>query len=112
MNYVIRANRAIQVFRLLAYKGGAEPITVDFSPWADDGGTVTAVTAEVKSGDASISNESISSNVKSFLLTTAQAGSSMVKLTGTAGNNKPIVHIYVVSKDPNNQVYDYGITQG
>ena len=72
---------------------------------------MTACVLTVKSGDAAISNESLSSNVKTFSLTTSQAGASMIQIKATAGNNTYITHLYVFAKDPNSQVYDYGIVQ-
>lgn len=108
-DFVIRANRTIEVRQIKAYKGGTGTHTIDFSPWADDFGTVTAVVGSVESGQASIGNESLASNVKTFTLTTSEVGSSMLKFTATAGNNVEPVYIRVFTKDPRNVIEDYGI---
>ena len=109
--FVVRDNREKQIFRFLSFKDGVETIKFDFSPWADSNGTLTAITATVKSGDAAISNESLASNVKTFSLTTSSAGQSMIQIKGTAGNNTYVTHLSVFTKDPNSQVWDYGIIQ-
>lgn len=109
MNYIVTANRRHQVKRMISFKGQARTVTVDFSPWADDYGTVSAVTAEVKSGTAAISGESLASNVKTLVVTTSDTGGSMIKLSATAGNNIETVYIYVYTKDPDSVEDDYGI---
>jgi hypothetical protein len=109
MDYVRTANRRSQVRKMLAFKNGVETVTLDYSPWSDDYGTVTAVTATVKSGQASIGNESLTSNVKSMTISTPETGASMITLTATAGNNTDISYLYVYSKDPNTVTEDYGL---
>ena len=94
---------------MLAFKSGAETITVDYSPWSDDNGSVTAVAATVKAGQAAISNESLSANVKQMTIMTAESGASMIKLSATAGNNTHISYIYILAKDPDSHSEDYGI---
>lgn len=109
LSYVVSANRNLQVRNALAFKGEAQTIQFDFSPWEDDNGSVSSVTWEVKSGNASISNESLSSSIASMTLTTSDTGSSMIKLTATAGNNTFVTHLRVLSKDPDVITEDYGL---
>lgn len=108
MNFYITANRRIQLRNILSYKGKTETHTIDFSPWADDYGTVSSVTGSVESGQATIGNESLTSNVKTFTLTTSEEGSSLLKFTATAGNNIEPVYFKVLSKDPQIITEDYG----
>lgn len=91
------------------FKGGAETIKFDYSPWAEDNATVTGVTVTVEAGDAGISNESLTSNVKSMLVTTSNEGWSLLKLVGTDGTNKDVQYLEIVSKDPERQISDYGL---
>jgi len=109
--YVITDNRRTQIRRMLAFKGGAETIKFDFSPWAEANGSPSSVVVTVKTGDATISNESLASDVKTFVVTTSNAGGSMLKLVATAGNNIYVTHLDVWAKDPDRQASDYGITQ-
>ncbi len=108
VNFVVRVNNLNPIRQLAFSKGQAQTITVDYSPWAEDFGTVTAVVVSVKSGDVAISSESLSSNVKTFVITTSNAGQSMVKLAATAGNNIHVLHIRIMVRDPDVVTNDYG----
>jgi hypothetical protein len=92
-----------------AYKGGAEQIQYDYSSWAEDNGTLTSVTVTVESGDATISSESLASNVKTFLLTTSQIGHSTIKLVATDGTDKDVQYLNIITRDPMNYAHDYGM---
>ena len=109
-SFIVTANRRKQIFKLLSFKGMTETVTVDYSPWADDNGAVTSVTVSVESGQATVANESIASNVKSMTIACSQEGASMLKLTsGGAGNPVDIQYIYVYCKDPTAITDDYGL---
>ena len=97
--YVTNARRNAMPSRL-AYAGGAEQVQVDYSAWAEVNGTVTGVTITVEYGEAAISAESLTSNVKSFLVTTANSGKSLLKLVATDGTDKDVMWLYVWAKDP------------
>lgn len=112
MNCTRTNNRRQQLRQMLSFKGQTETVTVDYSPWSDDNGTVSAVTASVESGQASIGNESLTSNVKTMTITTAETGASMIKLSATAGNNVDVSYLYVFSKDPQAKTEDYGLCFG
>lgn len=101
--------RVRRLHERVMFKGGAETIKFDYSPWAEDNGTATGVTVTVEAGDAGISNESLTSNVKSMLVTTSNEGWSLLKLVGTDGTNKDVQYLEVVSKDPERQISDYGL---
>lgn len=109
ITYTVKTNRDQQTRSKLSHKGEAETVEYDFSPWETDNSTVTAVTWTLKSGQASITNKSLSSSIASALITTSQAGTSLIKITATAGNNIFITHLRVVSKDPMTQPADYGL---
>lgn len=108
MNYIRTNNKRQQIWKALSFKGQTETFTIDYSPWSDNG-TVTTVTVSLESGQASVGNESLTSNVKSLTITTAETGSSMIKLTATAGNNIDVSYLYIFSKDPIAFTEDYGI---
>ena len=109
MDYIRANNRRTQLRQMLTFKGGTETVTIDYSPWSDSNGNVTAVTASLESGQASIGNEPLASNVKTMTITTAEQGPSMIKLSATAGNNVDVMYLYVFAKDPQNYTEDYGI---
>lgn len=107
--YTVTSNRKHQVRSLLMFEGETQTIKYDVSPWETDNGTVTAVTWTVKSGDASIANETLTSSVATAEITTSNTGKSMIKLTLTAGNNTYITHLHVHTKDPDVITNDYGL---
>lgn len=109
MDYVRTDNRRQQIWKGLSFKGQTETHTIDYNPWSDDNGAVTAVTMTVKSGQAAIANESLASNVQTFTITTSEVGSSTIQVKATAGNNIDITTLYIFTKDPKNYVRDYGI---
>jgi len=111
ISYVVKSNRSQQLRRLLAFKSEAQTIQYDFSPWETDNGTVTSVTWTKLRGQASITNESLSSSISSATITTPESGSSMIKITAIAGNNIFVTHLRVLTKDPDRLYHydDYGI---
>lgn len=110
--YNVTARRSRQTERLLAFKGGAEAVEFDFSAWADDNGTVTAVTWTLKSGQAAISGQTLTSNVASALITTSEQGASLVQIVATAGSNKYVANLEIRAKDPEYPSQDYGLCRG
>jgi len=109
MNYTRTNNRRQQIWQALSFKGQTETYSFDYSPWADDNGTVSAVTASLESGQATIANESLTANIKTLTISTAETGASMIKLSATAGNNVDVMYLYVFAKDPIALTEDYGI---
>lgn len=108
-SYVVKSNRNQQVRSLLAFKGESQVVKYDFLPWEEDNGSVTSVDWAVKSGSAGITNEALSSSVASALITTSDAGSSLITITATSGSNVLVTTLRVVSKDPEYRINDYGI---
>jgi len=108
VDFVVRHNRIDPIRRLLMFKGEAKTITIDYSPWSEDNGSVTSVVATVKYGDAALSNESLTSDIKTMVVTTSNEGHNMIKLTATAGNNIHVLHILIVVRDPDVVSHDYG----
>lgn len=106
--YYIRQNDRQQVRTLRTAKGSVEPVTLDFSPWAEDNGNVTTVTWTVDSGNAAVSGEALTSNVASAVVTTADAGQSMLIVKGTGATHAKPIYVRVVARDPGVLVYDYG----
>ncbi len=88
----------------------AKTYQIDFKAWAEENNNVTAVTWEVKSGQATISNTALTSNVASALITFSQVGSNKIKITGTTSSQVYVVWLDVLVKDPNeDEISDYGL---
>lgn len=108
-SYYVTNTRTTQRNGRLAFKGGAEQVSFDYNGWAEDNGTVTSVTITVEYGDAAVSSESLTSNVKSFLVTTNTARKSLLKLVATDGTDKDVQWLEIWAKDTTQEyVDDYG----
>lgn len=112
LTYVVTANRNRQIERMLAFKGGAQTVKLNYDPWEDDNGAVTTVEWTTKKGDAAISNTSLAASVAEAVITTSTEGASLIEVKATAGNNIHISHIDVIAKDPNRPFDDYGLFRG
>tara|TARA_R110000823_G_scaffold120005_1_gene244690 strand:- start:147 stop:494 length:348 start_codon:yes stop_codon:yes gene_type:complete len=109
--YYVTPTRARERNRRLAFEGGAETVTFDYTSWAEDNGTVTGVTVTVETGNAAISGEALASNVKTMVITTTNSGRSLIKLAATDGTNTDIQWLEVYAKDINIAYdTDYGMT--
>ena len=110
MDFYIGSVTRQQVRRILHFKGDVKSHTFDFNPWADDNGTVTTATWAVKSGQASVTSSALSSNVVTAVITTSEAGNSMLTLTVTDGTHTEVIYIQIRAKDPQiAQSEDYGM---
>ncbi len=112
ISYIVKKNRNQQRRDMLAFKGETQTVKYDFAPWESDNGAVTSVVWEVKSGQAGISNKTLSSSIATSTVTTSEAGNSLIKLTATAGNNIFVTYLRILSKDPYYRIHDYGIHNG
>ena len=106
--YFVRDRDRIQIRQLRTVKNDAVPVTVDFSPWAEDNGTVSTVTWTVKSGSATISGEALSASSASAVVTTANPGDSLVEVKGAGATHTKVFNLRVHAKDPYQAVPDYG----
>lgn len=99
-----------QVRKLLTMKGDDQAVSFDFSSWSEDNADVTTATWTTESGSASIDGQGLFSNIASARITTAEAGSSQIKLSVTDGTHTKNVYLKVVAKDPGVVIAsDYGL---
>ena len=109
ITYTVTDRRNVQLRGLLAFKDEAQTIEYDFAPWEANNGSVSSVEWTVEKGQAAVSNKTLSSSVAQATITTAQTGASMITLKATAGNNIFKTYLRVVTKDPQQRPYDYGL---
>ena len=107
--YVITAENENKVFRDQTFKDEALTYSFDFSPWAEDNGTVTTVTWTVKSGSATVSGTALASNVATGVVTFGGTGSNLIQIKATNGTETKIVYLDALAKDPQSGTIDYGM---
>lgn len=105
--FYVRDNDRMQIRQLRTVKAEALPVTVDFSAWSEDNGAVMTATWTVKSGSAAVSGQALASNVASAVVTTANAGGSLIEVKGAGATHTKIFNVRVVAKDPYRPVNDY-----
>ena len=96
----VTANRAKLIHNFVMMEGDAEKFILDYTSWADDNAAVTTVTATVKTGQASISGESLASSVKNMIVTTSESGKALIKVSATDGTHTNVIFIKLLIKDP------------
>lgn len=106
--YFITAENNTGIFHDVQYKDGAQTYTIDFSPWAEENGSVTTATWTLKAGDAAISGESLTSSVATALVTFSNSGRNLIQIKGANGTETFIAHIDILVKDPQLNADDYG----
>jgi len=86
---------------------------IDFSPWAEDHANITNVTWTVKSGQATVSSQALSSNIASAIITFTQHGRSIIEVKAETGSEVKTIWFDLFTHDPSKiYVYDYGIGLG
>jgi hypothetical protein len=109
--FVITAENNPQIFRDVQFKDGAITYSFDFSPWAEENGTITTVTWTLKAGDAAISGQALSSNVATALVTFSNAGGNLMQVKATNGTETYVAYLDALAKDPAASVNnDYGFS--
>jgi hypothetical protein len=73
---------------------------IDFSPWAEDNHSVSSINWSVESGEASISGQSLTSNVASALITFASSERNLIKIKATTSSEVYVVWLEIKVKDP------------
>lgn len=106
-NFVIRVDKNPEIFADTKFKNAAQTYSIDFSPWAEEYGTITTVTWTSKAGQAGISGQTLSNNVASALLTFSQEGSNLIEIKATNGTEAYVAYLDVLAKDPSTSVNDY-----
>lgn len=97
---IVRAFRNPKTTKDTVNIDSAKTYEIDFSPWAEEFNTVTAVTWTVKSGQAAISNETFASNVATALITFTSEGRNLIQIKGTTGTEIAVIYLDILVKDP------------
>jgi len=109
--YHITAEENPNVFKDQFNINGKRSYSLDFSPWAEDNNTLTSVTWTVKTGQASVTSEALSSNVVTANIEATQEGRSIIEILADTGTEKYSAYLNLYVRDPNRinneLLYDY-----
>ena len=109
--YVITTENNPQIFKDANNKGAAIAYSFDFSPWSEDNSAITTATWTIKSGQAAITNETLSSNVASALITLDEIGSTLIEVKADTGTEIYVTFLDILARDQNRIVNDYGLSE-
>ena len=73
----------------------------DFSPWSEDNNNITSATWTVKTGQASITGQSLSSNVATAQIEGTEEGRSIIEILADTGTEKYSAYLNLYVRDPN-----------
>ncbi len=107
--FIVVSENNLQAFNDVSFEDATITYQFDFSPWAEDNNTVTSVVWSVEQGDATISNESLTSNVAEAQVNFPSNGGSSIKLVADTGTEKYVVWLNITAKSPRNPVNDFGL---
>lgn len=108
-DYVITSENNPQTFRDANNEGAAITYQFDFSPWSEENSAVTSVTWTLKSGQATIESETLSSNIATSLITLSQSGGALIEVRADTGTQIYVTFLDILSRDQNRVTHDYGL---
>lgn len=89
-------------------KGDVKTYKLDFSPWAEDNSvTLNAATWTVEKGQATVSGNTLTSNVAQANITAANEGKSLIKVSATNGTITKVFWLDIYAYDPDAVITDY-----
>lgn len=107
-DFVVTTEKTTKIFSDCQFIDVAAEYTVDFSPWAEKYGTVTAVTWTVINGTVAISGQALANDVATALITFSSAGANLIQVKANNGTEITTVYLDLMCKDPQNGSDDYG----
>ena len=109
LNYAITSNRRLQRRSALSFIGESQKVVFNIRPIEEDIGTITSAIWTIKTGNASITHKTLTTNtLVSATVTTQSEGKSSIELKLTAGNNIFVTYLDIVSKNVEGTTNDYG----
>ncbi len=107
--FTITSENNPQKFFDVSFKDAAITYRLDFNPWAEDNHDVITATWTVKAGSATISGETLVSNVATALITFSDAGRSLIQVKAATSAETYVAYLDVLAKDPQLPIGDYGL---
>jgi len=107
--FVLTSKTRFDTFEDNVSLGDVVKYDIDCSPWAEDNANITTATWSVEYGQASISSETITSNVVSAVVNYSQAGRMLISiLIETSGGLAKKMWLASYVKDRQQPSDDYG----
>lgn len=97
----IKAFETQRVYKDAVILDDAKKYEFDFSVWAENNDEITSVAYEIEKGAATISDEALTDNIGSALITYSQTGRTLIKITAVTA--EAIIYnlfLDVLVKDP------------
>lgn len=108
-SFVLTSKTRFDTFNDTVSIDDAVEYEIDCTPWAEDNDEITSVDWNVEFGQVSISNEAVTDNVVSALLTFTQSGKLLVSiLLNTASGQAKKIWLELNAKDRQRMSDDYG----
>lgn len=98
-DFVITSENNPARFRDSVAKGEAITYRFDFTPWQEDNSPIISVTWNVESGQAAITGETLVNGIATALITVAESGGSLTKITANTGTEIKVVSLDILAKD-------------
>jgi len=107
--FTISQDRNPETLNDLVQVDEAKTYTIDLTPWAQDNGDITAITWTIKAGTVTISDESLTANIASCLMTFTQSGNVRVQVKAQTSDDIHIINLGIAVKDRSRYADDYGL---
>lgn len=98
-NFVVTSKDNPQKFYDNVSKGDVVTYHFDFSPWQDDNSTITSIVWTLESGNASISNQVLTSGVAAALVSFPQEGRNTISVLAVTANEQKKIFINIIARD-------------
>lgn len=99
IDFQITSENNPDIFRDVTFKGSAKTYSFDLSQWAEENNTISTATWTVEAGQASISGETLSSDVATALVTFSQSGGALIKIVFAGASEIYVAWLDVIVKD-------------
>lgn len=100
-NYYITVEEVPNVFKDQMNIKTKRTYNLRYSPWAETNGDVTTVNWNVINGQASVTGQSLASNLASAQIEATEEGKSLIEVEADTGTDKFIAYIDLYARDPN-----------
>lgn len=102
--FTIKAFHTNKIFQDNVSIDQAKSYTIDLTAWAEENNNITTATWSNENGTASISNESLTSNIISALITFTNSETNLIKVVLNTGTQTLVLWIKILVDDPERNI--------